>query len=510
MQSAVAEISSSDVGHQEDWTNSSIQNSDLSAGNHLSSSYDAEKHHTTLVNNNLPISAAFTLGSVAPSDDTNSYHSLSQGVLQFGQKVSQEHLEGSLNNSSHRPIQQSLAGGSNWLVSKNQSDGSAGHTVDADMNGSRYSNHWAPPHNGPYQPSKPYNWSDTNGVAPNGQNIIENENYMRNYQKNGQKRVMHEALNLKDGVHEVNSISNSSAELGQQRSNTRSSLAVCSSNAAGAVIKSTGSEKGSLLDGWKPMATSVKTQESENSRKSEHLLKKGPQLVKSAFHSSEEEANMQVINTVSKKTDHDASYRSNVLNHNFTAGPGESDLLHASDPQSLAGGKQKSSNQVDQKFAGARKFQYHPMGNLDEDVDPSYQMREANHSKMTPLHNSQGFRSQDKGFFGQSKLLGQFPEGSIGKEKVNYESYFCVYSCICVFHIFGLLDMNAIYIQGKLPDHQGDTSRPDEVSFKGNLPGYVPATSSSQKKTVGMSTSYLRYQKIIKIVSVLLKITKKL
>ncbi|XP_074371699.1 LOW QUALITY PROTEIN: uncharacterized protein LOC141712600 [Apium graveolens] len=463
MQSAVAEISSNDLGHQEDFTYSSIQNSELSAGNHLSSSYDAEKHHTTLVNNNLPISTAFTFGSVAPSDDTNSYHNLGQGVLQFGQKVSQDHLEGSLNNSSHRPIQQSLAGGSNWLNSKNQSDGSASHTVDADVNGSRYSNHWAPPQNVPSQPSKPYNWSATNGVAPNGQNIIENENNLQNYQRNGQKQVMHEALNLKNGIHEVNSASNSSAKLGQLRSTTRSLLVACSSNAAGAVInstKSTGSEEGSFLDGWKPMATSVKTQEGENPRKSEHLIKKGPHLVKSAFHSSEEEANMQVINTVSKKTNHNASYPFNMFNHNFTAGPVESDVLH-SDQQSLAGGKQKSSNQVDQKFAGTRKFQYHPMGNLDEDVDPSYQMREANHSKMTPLHNSQGFKSQDKGSFGQSKLLGQFPEGSIEKEK------------------------------GKLPDHQGDTSRPDEVSFKGNFPGYVPAASSAQKQSVRMSTSYL-------------------
>lgn len=461
MQSAVAETSSNNVGNQEDWTNSSIQNPNLSAGNHLSSSYDTQKHHTTLANNKLPISSAFTFGSVAPSDDTNSYHNRAQGVLQFGHKVSQEHVEGSQSSSSHRPTQQSLAGGSNWLNSKSQSDS---HTVDADMNGRRNSNHWAPQQNGPSQPSKPYNWSVTNGVAPNGQNIHENENNLRNYQKNGQTRVMHEALNLKDGIHEVNSISNSSAKLGQLRSTTRSSLAGCSSNAAGAVLKSTkstGSEEGSFLDGWKPMETSVKSQESENSRKLEHLLKKGPQLVKSAFHSSGEEANMQVINTVSKKTNPSASYRSNMFHHTFTAGPGESDLLHASDPQSLAGGKQKSSNQVDQKFAAPRKFQYHPMGNLDEDVEPSYQMREANNSKMMPLHNSQGFRSQDKGFFGQSKLLSQFPEGSTEKEK------------------------------GQLPDHQGDISRPDEGSFKGNLPGYVPAMSSARKKTVGMSTSYL-------------------
>lgn len=73
------------------------------------------------------------------------------------------------------------------------------------------------------------------------------------------------------------------------------------------------------------------------------------------------------------------------------------------------------------------------------------------------------------------------------------------------FSNFDLLDVNAIYTQGQLPDHQGDTSRPDEVSFKGNLPGYVPAMSSAIKKPVEMSTSYLRYQRIIKIVSVLVK-----
>ncbi|WOG97577.1 hypothetical protein DCAR_0416918 [Daucus carota subsp. sativus] len=457
MQSAVAETSSSDVGHQEDCTNLSIENPDFSASNHQSLSYEAEKHQTALVNNNLSISSAFTFGSVAPSDDTNSNHIHAQGVLQFGHKISQEHVAGLQSNSSHRPTQQSLAGGSNWLSSKNQRYGTASHTVDAEINGRRYSNHGALSQNGVSQPFKPYNLSVTNGVTPNGQKIQENENFVHNYQMTGQKPVVHEAMIHKNGMRKVDSISNSSAELEQLRSTTGSSLA----NAAGEVLKSTKlsvSEEASLFGGCKPMEASLRTQESENSRKVEHL-RKVPQLVKSAFHSSEEEVNMKAINTVSKKTNDNASYRPNMFHHNFTAGRGEKDLVDASGPQSLAGGKQKSSKQADQKFAGPRKFQFHPMGNLDEDVEPSYQMRGANNYKMMPLHNSQGFRSQDAGFFRQSNLLGQFPNSCSEKEK------------------------------GQLSDHHGDASR-NEASLKGNRAGYVPSMSSANNKPVGMSTSY--------------------
>lgn len=48
--------------------------------------------------------------------------------------------------------------------------------------------------------------------------------------------------------------------------------------------------------------------------------------------------------------------------------------------------------------------------------------------------------------------------------------------------------MNAIYIQGQLPDHQEDANRLNEASFGGSFPGYGPEVSAI-KKSVGMSAS---------------------
>ncbi|WOG92196.1 hypothetical protein DCAR_0311456 [Daucus carota subsp. sativus] len=457
MQSAVAEISSSDVGIQENWTNLSIQHPNPPTRSHQSSTYDTGKHHTSMVANSVQVSAA-AFEPVPLSEDTNlknNYHNSSQVFQQPGQKTSREQIEG------QGPNQQSSAGESNWLNSGNQNYGSASHSVNADSDGRRYSNHWAALQNGPSQLSKPNSWTFTNDVTHSGDmpsDVHGKGNHVQNSQ-NGQKQLMHESLNLKGGIWKVNPMSNSSAEMERLRSTTGSFQEGSSLNTA-AVLNSTKSRAGdetNFLGRWKPMEAFVKTKESEDSRKPEHLLKNGPLFMGSAFPSSEKEVKTQNMDTFTEKENQNAGYRSNVSNNNFTDGSKETELSDASDSQSLAGGKQKSSNPGRPKSAGPRKFQYHPMGNLGEDVEPSYQTRHASHSKMMHLHNSEGFRSQDKGFFGNSKLIAQLPRGFIEKGK------------------------------GQLPDHQEDTNRLDEVSFRGSLPNYGPEMSSAISNSVGMS-----------------------
>lgn len=75
-------------------------------------------------------------------------------------------------------------------------------------------------------------------------------------------------------------------------------------------------------------------------------------------------------------------------------------------------------------------------------------------------------------------------------------AYKNLYSCF--YRTFCLLDVKAINLQGQLSDHHGDASR-NEASLKGNRAGYVPSMSSANNKPVGMSTSYSRYQRIMKI-----------
>lgn len=58
-----------------------------------------------------------------------------------------------------------------------------------------------------------------------------------------------------------------------------------------------------------------------------------------------------------------------------------------------------------------------------------------------------------------------------------------------VSQTFLLDNVNAIYIQGQLPDHKEDTNRINEASFRGSLPGNGPEVSSAINKSVGMSAS---------------------
>ncbi|CAK9147978.1 unnamed protein product [Ilex paraguariensis] len=133
----------------------------------------------------------------------------------------------------------------------------------------------------------------------------------------------------------------------------------------------------------------------------------------------------------------------------------ENMLSDASDSQTLPGGKQKLSNQVGRRTSGPRKFQYHPMGNLDEDAEPSYGTRQATHLQIQSLQNSRGFRSHDQGQFGQSKFSGQASKTppDMGKEQ--------------------------------LLDPQGDTKSFNKAPSRGNNPGYVPDVSASFDMSVG-------------------------
>ncbi|XP_019155724.1 PREDICTED: uncharacterized protein LOC109152479 [Ipomoea nil] len=69
-------------------------------------------------------------------------------------------------------------------------------------------------------------------------------------------------------------------------------------------------------------------------------------------------------------------------------------MLDPTDSRAVAIGKEKS-NQVGKKNS-ARKFQYHPMGNLDEDVDPPYGLQKPIHTQAMAPQNAH---------FGHSKFL---------------------------------------------------------------------------------------------------------
>ncbi|KAK8686223.1 hypothetical protein V6N13_125250 [Hibiscus sabdariffa] len=97
------------------------------------------------------------------------------------------------------------------------------------------------------------------------------------------------------------------------------------------------------------------------------------------------------------------SFCSNIPQYTSTGGLKDNVWVDGND---LRGGKQKSSAHISHKPFVARKFQYHPMGDLDVEVEPSYGTKSATHSQATSLHGSQELKGHDQGYSGKSQFTG--------------------------------------------------------------------------------------------------------
>ncbi|XP_076905139.1 uncharacterized protein LOC143560807 [Bidens hawaiensis] len=194
---------------------------------------------------------------------------------------------------------------------------------------------------------------------------------------------------------------------------------------------------------WKHVDSSVKSKGSENSEISQHR-NKGPQMSESSFNSSDKED----LNSSRKENSND-SYRSSSSHRPNTVGQREHFSSDVGDSRSLAGTKQSLSNQAGRKMlgpgSGPRKFQYHPMGNLDEDVGVPYGTRQGTDTKSVPLQHSRGLGGQDHG------------------RQVGY---------------------------GFAPEFEGAWLKgSDDMRFKGMIPGHVSNIFSPHDKSAGLSAS---------------------
>ncbi|KAL3525857.1 hypothetical protein ACH5RR_014229 [Cinchona calisaya] len=110
MQSAVAEVSSSDTGQQEEWSGLTFQNPELSADNQQIN-YIGDGNQSSCVDNNLQsISSPTSKPEVSfQNSNTNSFPTFQQSHNVFRPK------EGMHSDSSHESVQQSPKNGSKWF-----------------------------------------------------------------------------------------------------------------------------------------------------------------------------------------------------------------------------------------------------------------------------------------------------------------------------------------------------------------------------------------------------------
>nr|XP_027123505.1 uncharacterized protein LOC113740178 isoform X1 [Coffea arabica] len=451
MQSAVAETSGSDTGLQEEWSGLTFQNNDIPSGNqHVLSCDDGRKLQTPLANDHLPMASSFASGTAPPSGDSNVVKNYQNalGFQQFERKFSYETAQRLQANPS-QGLDQSSADGGRWSngipVLKSGAEGSQlhgnlSHSLDAESSASRQ------------LLNKPNGWNVFGSVAPYedaGVTVQGTENSLQHSQSNDHKQTMHREVVDGGALFNSHSGRDAASEMEQVKSALRSSQlnkeGFRSNNAAALSDSSTiRAGEGSSqflpnsyhLNSWKNADPLVNYKAGEVLGGSQHGNK---------ICSSKEEGRGHDMENSDKQENSNDSYRSNMSHHTSAGGQKENAAADAIDSRTLSAGNQKSSNQMARKNLTSRKFQFHPMGNLDDDVE-------------LPCGSKKPIHSQPASHFGQSKLFSQVPKNSVDTEK------------------------------GQSADMQRNNIGFDEVHSPGNFPGSVPNISSPFNRSLDLGT----------------------
>ncbi|KAI8528836.1 hypothetical protein RHMOL_Rhmol12G0178400 [Rhododendron molle] len=454
MQSAVAETSSNDVGLQEEWTGLSFQNTEVRVGNRQSLAFENNpKQERILADNNFDVASALSSGSVPLSNDVNANdrHRGAPGFHQPGQKLSYDHDERLQMDSTPRSIHQSTEERSKWLShgplrqpssERNQIYGYAPHSLDGQTTKST-SGHWAP------QQSVSFHNSSQTHDEPNFRGVGESDPTLKSHENENKvprhlEEISHVGLIRKadSGPNSVFGFEHFKSSMGSPQV-TRGDYNL---NNMAAIPHSTNARAGQDTDQLLPQShhlnyhANSSIQRSESSGKPQRDLNKGPLVLSSIDSSDNNAVKMHESENYDRKGDSSDSHHTNLPQHTSTGG--------------LPGGKQKSSGR---KAPGPRKFQYHPMGNLDEDLAPSYGVKEATHSQVVSQQIPQASFNHNQGYFGQSNFFGQFPKASTKVE------------------------------QGHSPDLEGNRRGSDEVPPRGTFPAFSPSTSAPLDRSGGLS-----------------------
>ncbi|XP_017637078.1 uncharacterized protein LOC108479156 [Gossypium arboreum] len=443
MQSAVAETSSSDIGVQEEWSGLALQTSEPPSRNMPSLiANDGSQQQLPGVDNNLQNASTVNFKPFPMSIDANINHDFGStlGVQQSGVQTANEQTGRMHNDSCQRFVQHLTEERSKWLdrsplekpVAESASlFGNVAHSPDVHASAKSISGHQGMalfnPHGLPH--NKPNDWnfiesaSRSGGAVSNSQDI---ESSSQPSQSSDHKGGLYEERGLgSDLDHPLSDVNigpgNVDSGLGSPQVNEGSRLgnvAAVTDSRTRRVIKESSQQlpNGHNLNLWKNIDSKVNSGPSSTPANYQQNLDKSPLSFDSSRNNCLEkglsEANM-LENSNVKETSND-SFHSNVSQHTSTGGIIGDGWLDANDP--LAG-EQKSSVHVSCKPSGAYKFQYHPMGDLDAEVEPSYGTKNLTRMQAIAQHGSQGFKGHDQGYFVQSNYTGHAAGKSTETEK---------------------------------------------------------------------------------------------
>ncbi|PHT65744.1 hypothetical protein T459_30169 [Capsicum annuum] len=395
MHSAVAETSGSDLGVQEEWSGLNFRSTEIPLGirNLI---YNSGTHKTSSAEENLPRNSSVNSVSVQPSDGTNMNDNYS--IVQ-GQRLAYEPGPSLHANSSQRLVQSSEEG-NKWTNSgprqksavevSQRMFGSSSRPINREINMKKISGPLTSELGGARQLwDKTAGWSDAalRVSSENSSNCSQDDKR----KKFIQAEVVHHGVmwnsisghnSAVDMEHVGSSISNHqvNSETSQLQSNYHS-------------------------DYWKNTVPFVKSTLSKGLGVLQRHVTKDDQVLDRGI--SDLETKMHGIQNSDNMVSNDRCH-SNFIPHSSTANMRENILSDSSDSRYLPTRKQKSPDQAGQKNIWPGKFQYHPMGNTDEGLDPPYDRKKSSHPQSMLLQNVNHGQSE---VFGATKSREEFEEG---------------------------------------------------------------------------------------------------
>ncbi|KAK8687649.1 hypothetical protein V6N13_086452 [Hibiscus sabdariffa] len=380
MQSAVAETSSNDIGVQEEWSCLGMQSCEPpSESTPASVVNDGSEQQSPWADDNLHNALTLNSKPLPISIDANIGFCSVPGVQQSGAQTANEQARRIQNDSRHRFVQQSTEEQRKWLY---QSPLQKHVAESAQLLG-----------NVAQSPDV----QDTRcSLQPSRNNDNKGPMYATGHGSALGRPIPYsniESLNVNSGLE--------SPEVNKEGFNQDNVAAITDSRTRRVTKESSQQLPNShYLNLWRSIDSKVNSRLSGMPAEYQQNLDKISQTLDSSGNNyldkGVSEANMENLNVKENSND---SIRSYLSQHTSTSGTRDNVWLDANDP---LGGKQKSSVQVSHKPYGTRKFQYHPMGDLDVEVEPSYGTRSVIHLQAIP-NDSQGSEVHDLGYFGQSR-----------------------------------------------------------------------------------------------------------
>ncbi|XWS51209.1 hypothetical protein CRYUN_Cryun12cG0157200 [Craigia yunnanensis] len=448
MLSAVAETSSNDLGVQEEWSGLGVQNSEPSSGNMPSPIVnDGSKRQSAWADNNLQTASTLNSKPFPMSTDANINLDFCSvpGVQQSGVQIANEQTGRMHNDSSQRFVQQLTEERGKWLdcsplqkpvAESAQLFGNVAHSPDVQVSAKSISGH--------QQDIAIYNPCGQSHNKPNGWSFIESasrrvgaisksqdiESSLQPSQNSDHRGALYGerghgsglGLRVPDANIESGNVNSGlgSPQVNREGSDLDNVAAITDSRTTRVTKESSQQLPNSHnLNLWKSIDSKVNSGLSRVQAKYQQNQDKSPQTFDSSgnncLNKGVSEANM-LENPNIKEISND-SFHPNLSHHTSTGGMRDNVWLDVNDPW---GGKQKSSVHISRKPSGTRKFQYHPMGDLDVEVEPSYGTKSVTHSQAISQHVSQGLEGHDQGYFGQSKFTGQAAGESTETEKGHF------------------------------------------------------------------------------------------